>query len=206
MLKLLFIGIDVISAGAVLIPILLLLQQRFQKNSSGKRKMLICLFSLYLCVVFSVTGIPSINSFMLDLTFNPVPFIDIAGSDLGGFIKNFLLNTLLFIPLGMMLPILWSKCGNFRHTLFFGLGLSALIETLQIFTLRLSDIDDLIANTLGAAAGFGITWLWNHRKTWTGKYSGNSTAELFEVFALSFFVMFFIEPFVSEMLLGIIWH
>lgn len=206
MLRLLSIGIDVVSAAVVLIPILLIFQKFFWKISSGKQKTMFLLFALYLCAVFSVTGIPVINDLTLDFSFSPVPFMDIAGADIIGFLKTFLLNILLFIPLGMMLPALWGKCRDLRYTLCFGLGLSLLIETLQIFTLRLSDIDDLIANTAGAAIGFGFTWLLGRQKAYAEKYTGTGAAELFGTLALSFAVMFFIGPFISEKLWEIIVH
>lgn len=206
MLRLLSIFIDVFSAAIIVIPVLLILQKFLWKSSPGKRKILILLFSLYLCAVFSITGIPAVNNLVLDFSFNPVPFLDITGSGIGGFIKGFLLNILLFIPLGMMLPVLWDKCKDLRYTLLFGLGLSALIETLQIFTLRLSDIDDLIANMIGAAAGFAVTWLLNRRKPYGENDTGSGAKELFGTLSLSFAVMFCIEPFISNMLWEIILH
>ncbi len=44
--------------------------------------------------------------------------------------------------------------------------MSFLIEVIQLFTFRASDIDDLLMNTLGAAIGFALARLflrhWNH--------------------------------------------
>ncbi len=204
MLILLPTVIDLISSAVILIPVLLLAEHFFQKGAGKGRKALLLLFSLYLCTVFSLTGIPSVGSLTLDLSFNPVPFIDIAGADLLGFLKTFLLNILLFIPLGILLPALWSRCEDFRYTILFGFGLSALIEILQIFTLRLSDVDDLIANTLGAAAGFGIYRLWSRWAGGSGKYAQAGLTGLFGTFALTFAVIFFIAPPIADRVWNII--
>ena len=43
-----------------------------------------------------------------------------------------------------------------------GFGFSLLIEVFQLFNTRLSDVDDLIMNSLGTAVGFAI-WMLYHR-------------------------------------------
>ena len=62
-------------------------------------------------------------------------------------------NLALFVPLGLFLPLLWKKAQGWR-TPALGLGLSLLIEFIQLFIDRGCDVNDLILNTMGAAAGF----------------------------------------------------
>ena len=64
-------------------------------------------------------------------------------------------NLLLFLPFGFLLPFVWKKARLWRVVLA-GAALSFVIEVGQIVVARSTDIDDLIANTLGALAGYGL--------------------------------------------------
>ncbi|MDD5945150.1 MAG: VanZ family protein [Clostridia bacterium] len=70
--------------------------------------------------------------------------------------KGMLLNLLLFVPLGVILPLLWTGCKSIKTTVIIGFLFSLVIEISQLFNFRATDIDDLIMNTLGTAAGFLI--------------------------------------------------
>lgn len=73
-------------------------------------------------------------------------------------ISHFLLNALMFVPLGFFLAGV-RKTGvlKFGTVALQGLTFSTLIETLQLVTHRGEcDLDDIIANTLGAMAGWAI--------------------------------------------------
>lgn len=66
-------------------------------------------------------------------------------------------NILLFVPIGSMLPFVWRKCRNLLYCLLSGSVLSVLIEGIQYFTKRgYTQLDDIIANTVGAIIGFLI--------------------------------------------------
>lgn len=67
------------------------------------------------------------------------------------FIINFLGNIILFIPIGVLVPLLWKT--SFRRTVFIGFGASLTIETCQLFLSRGTDVDDLILNTAGVLLG-----------------------------------------------------
>ena len=54
------------------------------------------------------------------------------------------------------MPLLWKKFESFLRVFLTGLGMSLVNELLQLFTFRAVDIDDLLMNTLGAAAGYLI--------------------------------------------------
>jgi len=76
--------------------------------------------------------------------------------------SSFLLNILLFMPLGFMLPFVKPWVHSIRTAAAAGLALSFLIEITQLLlrvTLgngRSTDLNDLIANTAGSVIGFVI--------------------------------------------------
>lgn len=72
-------------------------------------------------------------------------------------INNTLGNILIFIPLGIFLPILFKKYQTFTQVLVGSMVISFTIEVLQ-FMLQIGqfDIDDVILNTVGGAVGYLI--------------------------------------------------
>ena len=69
-------------------------------------------------------------------------------------IEDLLLNVILFMPLGFLLPYIWPKL-NFWKTVFLSFCLSTAIETTQyIAHWGCLDIDDIFNNTLGACIGY----------------------------------------------------
>lgn len=75
---------------------------------------------------------------------------------------SFLLNIVLFMPLGFMLPFIKPWIHSMRTAASAGLALSILIEITQLMlrvTLgngRSTDLNDIIANTTGSVLGFII--------------------------------------------------
>ena len=86
---------------------------------------------------------------------NPVPILDLAKtflSDKRAFVYLFFGNIIWFVPFGFLLKKL-TKITTAK-IIFFGFLLSLFIETMQfIFGVGVSEIDDLLLNTLGAATG-----------------------------------------------------
>ena len=63
----------------------------------------------------------------------------------------------MFIPTGIIMPILYKRLDCFWKVLLAGAGLSFVIELIQLlFPGSVTDIDDLILNTAGVAIGYGI--------------------------------------------------
>lgn len=70
---------------------------------------------------------------------------------------NVIGNVALFIPTGIVLPIVYKELDGFWKVLAAGFAISLIIELLQLpFYVRSSDIDDLIMNVAGVAIGYGI--------------------------------------------------
>ena len=66
-------------------------------------------------------------------------------------------NAAMFIPSGIVLPIVYRKMNRFGKVVAAGAFISFCIEILQLpFASRASDVDDLILNVLGVAIGYGI--------------------------------------------------
>ncbi|MBQ6153887.1 MAG: VanZ family protein [Ruminococcus sp.] len=70
---------------------------------------------------------------------------------------NLIGNSAMFIPTGIILPILYKKLDRFWKVILCGALISLTIEIIQLpFYVRVSDVNDLILNTVGVAAGYGI--------------------------------------------------
>lgn len=70
---------------------------------------------------------------------------------------NFIGNTAMFIPIGVIWPIVYKKLDTPWKVIAAGVGFSLCIEVLQLpFYDRVSDIDDLILNSLGYVIGYGL--------------------------------------------------
>ena len=181
---------DALSAVIVLIPIFLLLHIFYVKNL--KRSALYFVFAFYLSGVFSVVGIPDIMNLTVDFDVNIIPFVDMISD-----FKNAVLNVILFVPLGFLLPFIWKKFREFKYTLMFGFGMTVAIEILQIFAFRLSDINDLITNTLGTVVGFFAAHVIVGN---SDKFSPtDKTKDVFIISAVAFVTVFAAVPFISSL-------
>ncbi len=103
----------------------------------------------YLVGILTMTGIWFLGPFSPRVEL--VPFADMIKSPL-----YTMLNVLLFLPLGVFLPILYKKVDRMEKAALTGFLLSLAVEILQMFGSGTSDVNDLIANTIGACVGFSI--------------------------------------------------
>lgn len=149
----------------IILPMLityLIINIIYKKKNISKPKgyfIKIIIFGIYIFGVFSVTGSGTIYELIrygkLDNNINLIPFsneIDLIG---------YILNVILGIPLGFMLPLIWGKNRNFLKVLTYGFSFSLLIELSQLCNIRATDIDDLIINTLGAIIGYILFMIYN---------------------------------------------
>lgn len=66
-------------------------------------------------------------------------------------------NIIMFIPLGFLLPRVFSRLTSLPRILLTTTVLITAVEIIQLFTLVGScDIDDLILNVIGSAIGYGF--------------------------------------------------
>jgi glycopeptide antibiotics resistance protein len=151
MVWLVSVCVDTAAAGVFLVPLLWLWGRR--KGLSRREQGLRLLLALYLAALFSVVGLPDVGSFSFSPDLHLLPFSQWAAHPLA-LGKTFGLNVILFLPFGFLLPLIWPEFGRVKPILAAGFGLSLLVEVLQLFSLRLTDTEDLLANTLGALVGF----------------------------------------------------
>lgn len=69
---------------------------------------------------------------------------------------NLLGNILIFVPFGIFLPLLWKAFRKFSSIFWIAICIPLLIEIIQLFIGRSTDIDDVILNAVGIMFGFGL--------------------------------------------------
>ena len=75
-------------------------------------------------------------------------------------------NILLFIPMGIFLPLMLPKLRVWWKVFLASAGIVTLVETVQVITLLgRCDIDDLILNLLGASVGYLLFHLIRKQKS-----------------------------------------
>lgn len=71
--------------------------------------------------------------------------------------SQILLNILMFIPLGFLLPVVFPKrLNSYLSVSFVILAVTVMIEAMQYFIGRVADIDDVITNFSGGLCGFSL--------------------------------------------------
>lgn len=121
-----------------------------RKTQSAAHLLLTLLYCLYLSGVLAVTGIG--RPFGFRPRFNFLPFVDMIKGPI-----DTALNVLLFLPLGVLLPLLYAEFENAKKTLLAACILSFSIECIQMFGLGITDVNDLLTNTAGDALGFALS-------------------------------------------------
>ena len=137
MVQLFYTAREAAASALLLLPIFLIL--RFFRFHSSKTTLLYFFFAVYLSGVYAVVGLPNVSYIRFDLNLNLIPFVGML-TDL----RSTALNIVLFIPLGFFLFLLWKPFHRAANMLLAGFMFSLAIELLQIFTLRATDINDLI--------------------------------------------------------------
>ena len=87
---------------------------------------------------------------------NLIPFVNLLDYESKrDLLLNLIGNCAMFIPTGILTPVLYKHLDSFKKTVLTGFLISLSIEILQLpFAVRASDVDDLILNTLGVAVGY----------------------------------------------------
>ena len=151
-------GYEFLSEFLPCLAVLLLMRRKPGRFGAarGKGLWLAVVFALYVTAVFHITwpgtlyDSPEATAREVLGRMNLLPFSrDIS-------VRGYVLNAVMFLPFGLLLPLLGRGRGRFLSVLGAGFGFSLLIELSQILSQRGTDVDDLIMNTLGAALGFGL--------------------------------------------------
>ncbi|PGU01329.1 MULTISPECIES: VanZ family protein [Bacillus] len=110
-------------------------------------------FLFYLSLVYRVTQIATVWDISNYETWIRVSQINLTLFDTAGS-TTYLLNIVLFMPFGFLLPTIWPHFRKMKNTVCAGFLFSLAIELSQLLNNRITDIDDLFTNTLGAMVGY----------------------------------------------------
>ena len=116
-----------------------------------RRTVPVVLSAAYAAAVIAVTVFPITPKSAEPMVIHAVPFVVDAPS--------FVLNVVLFVPFGVLVPLLRPAADAYRRLAGRALATSAGIELTQLVlgvvlgSRRTVDVNDLIANTAGAVAG-----------------------------------------------------
>ncbi|SFL53823.1 Glycopeptide antibiotics resistance protein [Gracilibacillus orientalis] len=136
------------------------------------KRIVIILFFVYLSLVFFVNFVSDSTYFILEgfrsgytgVQHNILPFTTIVtylfnfnSYKQDTWFYNTFGNILLFVPMGMLLPLLSTKLTRWFLTTVIIVLFSFTIETMQLITqLGVFDVDDILLNTLGGYFGYLI--------------------------------------------------
>ena len=135
------------------------------KKTRINKFILICwlLFLSYIAFMIHVLFISSYyNRVPRDISYNLTPFRTIGmyikyfrSFNIEIWLTNLLGNVVVFMPLGILLPIIYRKARGFFSILLITMITSFIVECTQL-VLRVGsfDIDDIILNTLGGIIGY----------------------------------------------------
>lgn len=127
-----------------------------------KRFVLWVLLTEYMFVVVGSTIIcrPTISSSFEKIQLTPFwTYHSIISHTQGVSVWDIVLNVVLFVPLGLLVKLLYRKLSLIKMVLI-AAGCSLFIETNQyIFEKGIAQTDDVMHNVLGAVVGFGIIWI-----------------------------------------------
>ncbi|EJQ08657.1 hypothetical protein IE3_04425 [Bacillus cereus BAG3X2-1] len=124
-----------------------------KRNISILHFLWVYVFLFYLSLVYGVTQIATVWDISRYETWIRVSQINLTLFDTAGS-TAYLLNIFLFMPLGFLLPTIWPHFRKMKNTVCAGFFFSLAIELNQLLNNRITDIDDLFTNTLGAIVGY----------------------------------------------------
>ena len=201
------IGVESAAASILLLPAMWTVLEGCRRNMTVVRRLMLMLLAVYFCGVCSATGLPTMVNMRFAPRFNLIPLVDVV-NDPPAYLCNTLLNLLLFVPFGFFAPLLWRQLRSGLRTAAAGLFYSAAIEVAQMFSGRLTDVDDLIVNTAGALFGYllakfvyrRVAVRWQLHFTGQQLESGGSSLNgLVGLAVLCTMVMYFVRPFAERL-------
>ena len=187
--------VDKLLGAVVALPIILIFLFCIDRDRLKKKWFWAVLFVMYMNAMLNVVGIPSAQYIRWDPEINWIPLQDASSANIVGMF----LNVLMFVPFGAFLPIYFGRFWKMSTTVLAGAFMSFTIEVLQLFTFRLTDIDDLIMNTLGTLLGYGIGAIIVHKQK--ERLVDHDVMKLIAIIGICMLVVVFVnEPLVMAVL------
>lgn len=133
-------------------------------------------FLFYLFIVLTITILPPSYFYKFRYTplserlpyvhysINPLPDLSLRNI----LSRNFFLNMVMFGPFGFLMNILFIHEKRIKKKFLWGLAFTCAIEFTQFLELfffgmnKIPDIDDIIANTIGAMIGLVVFYIFNN--------------------------------------------
>ena len=143
-----------ISGYVFIVPVIILYYLflgRINKKQTCLHAISMFVFCYYLFGILTVTGIGFTKSIIFSPNISYVPFIGMITGPV-----DTMLNIILFVPMGLFLPLLYKKYDSIKAVALTGLIFSVSVEIVQMFGWGSSDINDLITNTIGVCLGYLI--------------------------------------------------
>ena len=144
----------------------------FRRRCSFSFKRELQLMLVYICIIvvvrFTFCPFGTVDGNIQPLLFDPhsilpfrlnlIPFANLMDYEILREAKlNLIGNISMFIPIGIIWPIVFKELNTPSKVMAAGIGFSLCIEILQLpFFDRVTDIDDLILNSLGYLMGYLI--------------------------------------------------
>ncbi len=171
------IGRSGIFLGAIVLPVWLIFRgakawARADTPSTIRRELLLVVFVVYVVGLGAATIFPlSMSSFSGTGSVSLVPGLstyrcfthkgDTPAEELIFCFQNLIGNVVLFIPMGLMLPLVSRRFRSIRSFVVAIVAISGAIEVVQfaerfLGTVRSVDIDDVILNLTGACIGYAV--------------------------------------------------
>lgn len=193
--ELIFLGYEILSTLIPFLIVLVLFRNAQKKRGISYTRysfIAMVVFAVYVVGVYHFAGVGTIYEglrYKLELRQDQINFIPFS-QDVD--IVGYLLNIVLFIPLGILTPIIWKKMNKLTNVISIAFFFTLLIEISQLLNHRATDIDDILLNVLGAVVGFGLFKLFD--KITKSKFHVNNpiVAELMISIVVVFLGRFFL--------------
>ncbi|MFY2251493.1 VanZ family protein [Priestia megaterium] len=172
---------DILAALPFYVGFRFIFLKKKRKITSFKEELILGVFVLYLIGLASQTIVPNWNAGIV--TDTGEPFFDIYFTNELSHVNilpfhtlyeyffqtntnvdewnsvsllNLTANVMLFSPLGFFVALIWRKYHSIKKVTILGLSVTCLIEFIQYFIGRSSDIDDVLLNTFGTVIGYVV--------------------------------------------------
>lgn len=158
----LLLGIIVVVLASIIFSIgYLVVYRRLLKGTKRlkvSKAALWSIFLIYIIVVLGATLGTRSSSYVGNINLNLFSsYIEACNSFSKVEWRNIILNILMFVPLGILLPLISRQCLKFWVTYLLGFLSTIFLELIQLATGRgIFELDDIFNNTLGCVIGYGI--------------------------------------------------
>ena len=122
------------------------------KKKSIPNRIMEWAYIVYIMLVLNITGITTIQELKFEWFTNSIKNIEVTIPENFSSLMMIAFNIIMFIPFGLLTPWMWEKM-NIKKTAVIAIIFTIAIELIQGFSGRFVELNDVLANTLGAIIG-----------------------------------------------------